>query len=228
MKKILFIIAVLISFSTAYGQDKTAEDFKKEGKEAYKAKDYKSAYTAFYEAIVLNKRANVVDTALYYNAGYCAYKSRKYAEAADLFDRAIALNYKKEKAYLFAGNSYKKAGNKEKLISTLDAGLKEFPDNAKMKKLKASQVFRKGLELYNQASTKIQAAATLVESDPERYKAEKAEADRFYRDALPHLEKAYELNPTMKNLPEALIGAYEALDMKDKAEEIKNSMKSVE
>jgi tetratricopeptide (TPR) repeat protein len=222
MRKILFAIAVLIAFLPVFAQEeKTANDFLKEGKEAYKAKDYGTAYEAFYQAIVINKRNNEVDTALFYNTGYCAYKSRNYAEAGKLFDTAIRLNYKKEKAYLFAANSFKKAQNSEELDRILEAGLAEYPNNAKLKKLQSIEVYKKGLQYYNEASKTIQGAATLVESDPERYKTEKAEADKHYKQAMPYLEKAYDLNPNLDNLKEALIGTYEGLGMQDKADKMR-------
>lgn len=222
MRSIFFIIAALIAFSPVFAQDeKTADDFIQEGKVAYEANDYSAAYDAFYQAIVLKKTNNEIDTALYYNTGYCAYKSRKYAEAGKLFDRAIKLDYKKDKAYLFAANSFKKAGNSEELDRILVAGLAEFPDNEKLIKLQSFEVYKKGLQFYNEASKHSQAAANVVESDPERFKVEKAESEKYYKDAMPYLEKAYKLDPTLDNLTDALIGTYEGLGMQEKADEMR-------
>ena len=223
MRKIFFIVALIVAFNPTFAQEeKTAKDFKKEAQDAYKAKDYKTAYDAYFKAIALNKKNNEVDTALFYNTGYCAYKSKQYTEAAKLMTRAIDLNYKKkEKAYQFAAISYKKAGDEDNLDKALDAGIAEFPNNKKLKKIKAGVVFKKGLMHYNTASTHIQTAATLVESDPEKYKVEKANAEKYYKMAMPLLEEAYDLNPKTKNLKEALIGVYEGLGMKEKAEKMK-------
>lgn len=225
MRKILFIVAALIALSPVFAQEtKTADDYINEGKTAYEAKDYQTAYDAFYKAIVENKKANVVDTALYYNTGYCAYKSQNYAEAGKLFNRAIQLNYKKDKAYLFAANSFKKAGNDEELERVLIAGVADFPDNDKLIKMQSIEVYKKGLQYYNEASQHSQAAATLVESDPERFKVEKAESEKYYKEAMPYLEQAFQLDPSLENLIEALTGVYEGLGMEEKA----NKMRSME
>ncbi len=226
MKNVLLIIAVLLSISPAFAQEKTAKECVKEGKDAYKAKDYNTAYTAFNEALTINSKANIVDTALFYNTGYCAYKSKKYAEAGKLMEKAIELNYKKEKAYLFAANSFKKAKNDESLEATLNAGLNEFPNNKKLMKIQASFLYKKGLLLYNKASTQSQSVAALAESNPEQYKKEKAKFEKIYHEALPVLERAYDLNSKMKNLPEALIAVYEALDMTEKAEKMKKALEA--
>ena len=61
----------------------------------------------------------------------------------------------------------------------------------------------------------------MVESDPKKFEKKKAEAEGEYKTALPFLKQAYDIKPTMKNLPEALIGVYEGLGMKAEAEAIK-------
>ena len=108
MKKLLVIAVLIFGISTIYAQDKTAADFRKEGKDAYRSKDYKTAFVAFKNAIEANKKAGVVDTSLFYNTAYCSYKSKKYSDASGYFMKSIELGYKKEKSYIFAANSIKK------------------------------------------------------------------------------------------------------------------------
>ena len=224
MKKMFLITAVLLSVITLSAQDKTAKEFKAEGIDAYKAKDYSTAFTSFEKALEINITENVVDTPLHYNTGYCAYKSKNYDVATKYFKKAIEFGYKKEKAYLFTANSYKKSKNLEEYGNMLDIALVEYPDNAKLKKMQATRFFRDGLVHYNKASESIQEAARIVESNPDKFKVKKAEAEKEYAAALPLLKEAYVLFPKIKNLPEAIIGVYEGLGMKAEAEEFKNEL----
>ena len=228
MKKLIVIAVLIMGISSLYAQDKTAADFRKEGKEAYKSKDYKTAFIAFENAVKANEKAGTVDTSLFYNTGYCAYKSRNYSKASSYFKKSIELGYKREKAYIFAANSYKKAKDYEALDAILEKALTEYPESSKLLKIQANRLFIKGLGHYNKASELIQAAAQLVESDPKKFEKKEDEAKSEYKAAMPFLEQAYKIKPTMKNLPEALIGVYEGLGMKDKAENIKKEQAAIQ
>lgn len=221
MKKLVVIAVLIFGISSLYAQDKTAADFRKEGKDAYRSKDYKTAFIAFQNAIEANEKEGTVDTSLFYNTGYCAYKSKKYSKASTYFMKSIDLGYKKEKSYIFAANSFKKGKDYEALDATLEKALSQYPESSKLLKIQANRLFIKGLGHYNKASELIQVAAQLVESDPKKFEKKKDAAKAEYKAALPFLEQAYKIKPTMKNLPEALVGVYEGLGMKDKAEKIK-------
>ena len=151
IKKIFLITIIgtlfLITPKIVNAQDKTAADFRKEGKDAYRSKDYKTAYAAFKNAIEANKKNGVVDTSLFYNTGYCAYKSKKYADASGYFTKSIELGYKKEKSYIFAANSYKKAKDYEALDATLEKALKLYPESVKLLKIQANRLFIKALSI---------------------------------------------------------------------------------
>ena len=216
------MIAVLfIGITSLFAQDKTASDYRAEGKTAYKAKDYKTAFDLFKKSIEVNDANGVTDTTLFYNTAYCAYKSKNYTEATKYFNKSIEIGYKKEKSYIFTANGCKKAKDYETLDKTLEKGLIEFPESKKLLNFQAKRFFIVGLGHYNNASQLIQVAAQIVESDPKKFEIKKAEAKAEYKTALPFLKKAYAIDPTMKNLPEALIGAYESLGMKKEAEAIK-------
>jgi tetratricopeptide (TPR) repeat protein len=222
MKNLLAILILLASTNILFAQDeKTASDYKTEGQEAYKAKKYAEAHAAFNSAIELNKKSNTPDTTLFYNAGYCAYKSKSYDAATSLFNTSIELNYKTEKAYAFLIDCYKRSKNDAEYLATLNKAYELFPSSRKIMKFKAAYNYKEGLKSYNQASTLIQEAAAMVESDPAKFKAKKADAEAEYRKALPLLESAYSLNPKTRNLPEALMGVYDGLGMKDKSAEMK-------
>ena len=221
MKKIIAMMMMMaVVFSLTAQDEKTANDFKNEGNEAYKTKNYTVAFTAFSKAIELNKKAGTVDTALFYNAGYCAYKSKKYEAATDLFQKAIDLEYRVEKAYLFKVNSYRKARMNDEYIASLNEAYELYPKNKKLIKMMSGYQFKEGLIHYNKASQLIQQAAAMTETDQKMFAELKSKAEAEYQAALPYLEKAFKLSPKTRNLPEALKGVYEGLGMKDKAEEI--------
>ena len=222
MKKFILLAIIVISILPLTAQEKTGNDFKEEGITAFKSDDFTTAFTAFEKAMEMYVKEGVVDTPLYYNAAYCAYQSKKFEPAVKYFEKSIELNYKNEKSYLFIANSYKKSGNDEAYGRALDSAIVYFPDNAKLMKMQGMRYFGDGLAHYNKASEYSQTAASMVESDPEGFKKNKELADTEYRAALPLLEKSLKLYPKIKNLNEALINVYEALDMKDQAEALKS------
>ena len=222
------IAVLLIGVTALFAQDKTASDYRAEGKTAYKAKDYKTAFELFKKSIEVNETNGVTDTSLFYNAAYCAYKSKKYTDANVYFNKSIEIGYKKEKSYIFIANGAKRAKDNETLDKALEQGLKEFPESKKLLTFQAKRFFIVGLGHYNNASQLIQVAAQVVESDPKKFEIKKAEAEAEYKAAIPYLKKAYIINPTMKNLPEALIGAYESLGMKKEAEAMKKEQAEIQ
>jgi len=224
MKKLVLIAVAVLCILGVNAQDKTSADYKSEGIEAHRNKDYDAAFTAFEKALELNIVENKVDTPLHYNTGYCAYKIKNYKTAIKYFEKSIAFDYKTEKSYEFKANSYKKLKDNEKYAETLNAGLILYPSNTRLKKMQATRLFREGLLLYNEASENIQLAAQIVESNPEEFKVKKAMADKLYAESLPILKEAYALYPKIKNLPEALLNIFEALDMKDDATALKKEL----
>lgn len=102
----------------------------------------------------------------------------------------------------------------------------------------AEKYFKKAIELkpdyadayLNLAQIKINAQQkfatemsklTTSEKDTKRYNLLNAESKKLVNDALPFLEKAYELSPTNDDVKTQLISVYKYLDMMDKAKALK-------
>ena len=85
MKKILFTLALLISFSS-FGQ--TAEEYIKSGNDKAYAKDNYGAIADFTKAIELNPN----DSAAYYKRGGTKYDLEDYYGAISDYTKAIELN----------------------------------------------------------------------------------------------------------------------------------------
>jgi tetratricopeptide (TPR) repeat protein len=62
------------------------------------------------------------------------------------------------------------------------------------------------------------------EKDNKRYEALKKQREVLFKNALPYLEKATELDPNNKEVKTTLLSVYRALEMTDKAKELKAKM----
>ena len=62
------------------------------------------------------------------------------------------------------------------------------------------------------------------DSDTKKYNVLKANREKMFRDTLPYLEKAYQLDPKNDAVSSTLLSVYRALDMNDKVKELKAKM----
>ncbi len=105
----------------------------------------------------------------------------------------------------------------------------------------AEKYFKKAIELnptytnayLNLAEVKLSADDKFVnemnklgtsDKDTKRYEIVNAERKKMFRDALPILEKAFELDPKNDPVAKTLLSVYKALEMNDKAKELKAKM----
>lgn len=222
MKKLFFVVMLCLGFSTVFSQEtKTANDFKLDGKEAIKLKDYKKALIAFESAINICEKENTPDIPLYYNSAYCANKIKNYSKAAKYFDKSIQLNYKASKSYLYKAISYKKLKDNKNYELTLKDGVKAFPDDYKLKKQLFKFYLNNGLKYYNSGSEILQNAAPLAKSKPKKYTQEQNKANVIFNKALPFIEKAYNIIPKNKQAVQALASMYESKGIKIKEQKMK-------
>ena len=218
MKKLLIAFILLFGVSSMYAQDKSAKDYKIEGADAYKAKDYHAGFDAFEKSIQLYEAEGKTDTTLYYNAAICAYKVKNYENALSYFDHSIELGYKTCKAELYKANAQRKLGNTDDMIATCKSSKAKCPKYAsKFDDLLFQYYLKSGLEIFNGAA-KMQADATpLAESNADQYKVEMEKVKTKFGESLPLLEKAHSIKADDKNCIMALKQVYELLDMKAKA-----------
>lgn len=90
MKKIMFLITVLLMNVTGISQSQTAsyDEWYEEGNTAYNEGDYEQALT-FYNSIV---EAGVESSDLYYNMGNTYYKLKQYPMSILYYEKALKLN----------------------------------------------------------------------------------------------------------------------------------------
>ncbi|BAX82274.1 tetratricopeptide repeat protein [Labilibaculum antarcticum] len=123
MKKIILILAVCLSAVGVFAQ--SAAQFKNEGNDALKSKNYKAAL-ASYEKF-LGAEDTVEDPALIFNSAYCAIKVKDYAKAEKYFGMAAEKNYKASTAYKYKAIAQKNQKKFDDMVATLNAGIAACP-----------------------------------------------------------------------------------------------------
>ena len=191
MRRMIFVLALLVGFGVMNAQDKTARDFKIEGADALKTKDYTAALPAFEQAIKLYEADSKPDTTLYFNAGYCAYKTKDYAKANTFFDKSIELGYKKCKAkYLKVAILKKEKKSDEMLVLAEDGASSCAKMKPKFTKIIAGHHKKVALKSFNNASKKLAKTNALAKSNPKKFKTEMIKIQQLFKEVLPLLEKA--------------------------------------
>jgi len=218
MRKLVLSVVLIFGVAMVNAQDKTAKEYKIEGADAYKAKDYQKGLAAFETAIKLYEKEGKTDTTLYYNAGICAYKVKEYDKAVGYFDKAISLNYKSCKAHLYKANILNKQKKYDEMQKICEAGISKCPKyKSKFDKILFNYNLKQGIGIYNAAAKKQSAAAQYATSNPDKYKSEMTKVNAEFKRALPYLEKAHSLNSSDETCKKALKEAYTILGMDAKA-----------
>ncbi len=197
-----FFLAIVFCFGIVVGfaqDEKGAVDFKNEGNEALRAKDYPKALQLYEQA--LSKWADTPkDTAMVYNMAVCAYQTKSFDKAIKLLDESILLNYKKETALLYKANVYKMMKNDVEYVKTLEVALANSPNDAKIKGmlttvyLKEANIFyTAGATILKNAAADVAAAKYKTTDEPYKVASEKAKDE--FKKALPLVEKALAIDP---------------------------------
>ncbi len=205
MKKMIFVLALMLGFGMVNAQEKTARDYKIEGADALKTKDYKTAMTAFEQAIKLYEENNKPDTSLYFNVGYCAYKTKDYPKAISYFDRSIELGYKVCKAKFLKVAILKKQKKSEEMLALAEEGSKSCVKmRPKFNKIIAGYHKKVALKSFNKASKKLAATNKYAKTNVKKFKSEMLKVQKLFKAALPLLEKAKTYSPKDKSILDAI------------------------
>lgn len=200
MKKFLLAIAFCFGIVVGFAQEeKSAVDFKNEGNDALRAKDYPKALK-LYEQALTKWGDEPKDTAMVYNMAVCAYQTKSYDKALKFLDESMALNYKKETAILYKANTYRALKKDDEYVKTLEEALVISPNDDKIKGM-LSTVYAKEANVFYTAGAKILksaaadvAAAKYKTTDPQ-YKEAEGKAKEEFQKALPIIEKALGYDP---------------------------------
>ena len=218
MRELTVIAIMVFAVSIAQAQDKTAKEFKIEGADAYKAKEYQKGLDSFEKSIALYEAEGKTDTSLYYNAGVCAYKVKSYDKALGFFDKSLSLKYKSCNSLLYKANALKKQKKYDEMEATCNEGISKCSRSQdKFNTILFKHYLKTGLSIYNNAAKMQSSANQYASSDQAKFETEMAKVKNEFKRSLPMLEKAHKIDPDDANCKNALKGAYEILDMNSKA-----------
>lgn len=153
MKKIALLIFVGLLAGNLWAQDPGAAE-KNAGNAAWKAKNYAEAFTNFEKYLQAN---GFKDKAYIYNTAVAATRAKNYQAAEKYFEMAIKNNYKLGSSYLGKAKAEEELNKKAEMLSTLEAGLKAVPGNAKLENEYGTYFLKKGQEA--QKANKVEEAA---------------------------------------------------------------------
>ena len=176
MKKLIFLFAFSIAVTNIFAQT-DPNQIKKEGNDAFNAKNYPVAYAKFSEYL---KQTNNQDSATAYYCGIAADEVKKYAEAVTFFDIAIQKKFNTGNAYARKALALDALKKTDEYVATLEEGLKVDPNNKTMIKNYGLHYLKAGLAAQ---------------------KAGKAEeAEECFKKVIPLDHKSYKTNYTNGNI----------------------------
>ena len=199
MKKLIFLFAFSIAVTNIFAQT-DPNQIKKEGNDAFNAKNYPVAYAKFSEYL---KQTNNQDSATAYYCGIAADEVKKYAEAVTFFDIAIQKKFNTGNAYArkaLALDALKKAEECFKKVIPLDH-----------KSYKTNALYSLGVLCYNDGANILKKATPLANSDADKYAAEKEKATARFKEALGYLEEAAKVSPDNANVKKMIPQVQDAM-----------------
>ena len=149
MKKLIFLFAFCITVTNIFAQT-DPNQIKKEGNDAFNAKNYPVAYAKFSEYL---KQTNNQDSATAYYCGMAADEIKKYAEAVTYFDIAIQKKFNIGNAYARKAAALDALKKTDEYVATLEEGLKVAPNNKVMVKNYGLHFLKAGLAAQKAGKT---------------------------------------------------------------------------
>lgn len=149
MKKFIFLFVFCITVTNIFAQT-DPNQIKKEGNDAFNAKNYPVAYAKFSEYL---KQTNNQDSATAYYCGMAADEIKKYAEAVTYFDIAIQKKFNIGNAYARKAAALDALKKTDEYVATLEEGLKVAPNNKVMVKNYGLHFLKAGLAAQKAGKT---------------------------------------------------------------------------
>lgn len=162
MKKLLlFVLTSLFVGGVLFAQTDESGKVKNEGNAAWRAKNYKEAFTKWEQYL---KLIEFKDDATVYNVAVCATKLKDYANAEKYFGMSIKNNYKVASSYLGMADAQENLKKIPEMLKTLQDGIKATPgQNVKLEKA-YSDYFAKEGQKFQKANDIAKAAENFTKS----------------------------------------------------------------
>lgn len=204
MKYLLTISFVLFAFAAGIAaQDKTAGEYKNEGNDALRNKDYDTALE-LYEKAIENWEEGEPEDAMIYNAATCARRTEEFDKALTYYRMAKDRGFRDDIASYYIAYSLNKQGKGEEMEEFLKNAVEEYQNSkyvGHMKKLLVNYYLKKGAEPFNEASQILSSAEN---ADPSQYDEITANANEEFKKAQEWFEKALELDPENEDAKKSL------------------------
>ena len=215
MKKLLlFVLTSLFVGGALFAQTNESGKVKNEGNAAWRAKNYKEAFTKWEQYL---KLIEFKDDATVYNVAVCATKLKDYANAEKYFGMSIKNNYKVASSYLGMADAqenlklekaysdyFAKEGQKFQKANDIAKAAENFTKSSQVsnKQLKARGLLSLGTLYFNNGASILQKATPYATSEKEKYEAEKAKALADFKKAQDYLKQAATVEPTNEAVKE--------------------------
>ena len=162
MKKLLlFVLTSLFVGGALFAQTEESGKVKNEGNAAWRAKNYKEAFTKWEQYL---KLIEFKDDATVYNVAVCANKLKDYANAEKYFGMSIKNNYKVASSYQGMAVAQENLKKIPEMLQTLQDGIKATPgQNLKLEKA-YSDYFAKEGQKFQKANDIAKAAENFTKS----------------------------------------------------------------
>ncbi len=197
MKKFGILMAMLAAATFATAQDKSADEYKNEGNEFVRNKQFAEALDAYKQAITL--WGDSVDAATVYNAGMCAQRTKDLDLAYTYYAKAQELGYKEADAAYRQATILKAQKKEDEYVKALESGYEKFKNGktgSLFKKDYAKHFRDQAFKLYNEGADVTKAMQTAAADKLDELKAN---AKAKFSEAKPLVEKALEINPDDAN-----------------------------
>ncbi|MFW6268107.1 MAG: tetratricopeptide repeat protein [Marinilabiliaceae bacterium] len=204
MKYLLTISFVLFAFATGIvAQDKTAAEYKNEGNDALRDKDYATALEN-YEKAIENWEDGEPEDAMVYNAATCARRTEEFDKAIKYYEMAKERGFRDDIATYYIAYSLGKQGKAEEMKDFLKDAVEEYQNSkyvGHMEKLLVNYYLKKGSEPFNEASEIL---ASAQNADPSQYDEITDNANEEFKKAKEWFEKALEIDPENEDAKSSL------------------------
>lgn len=139
----------------------------------------------------------------------------------DKLNKAIAADPSNKTLYFTLGVTYENAKKPEEAITAYKKAIEIDPNYFDAN-------YNLGALYYNEAAEIIKKANQLPANKVKEYDAERAKFQKKATEALPYLEKAYEINPKDRNVIISLKEVYARTNQKDKYAKVDAALKALE
>ncbi len=197
MKKFGIFLLMMAAATFASAQDKSADEYKNEGNEFVRNKNFAGALESYKKAISL--WGDSVDAATVYNAGMCAQKTKSLDEAYTYYAKAQELGYKEADAAYRMTTILKAQKKLDEYAEAVKQGFEKYKNGKTGNRFRQdyAKLFRdKAFALYNEGA---EITKTMQTAAADKMDALKASAKAKFSEAKPLIEQALEIYPDDAN-----------------------------